>query len=165
MTTKIAEESMSRSLITINWSEQLKTAYLRMQNHRLRHLPVVNDTGEIVGMLSDRDVQRAMISEIKHEARIPASSESIEFDPEARVRDYMGWPVLTVDQNTDLRLVAERMLHEKISSILVQKSGRTVGIITTDDMLKVLVDLLTNSNTPARWTLHTLMEDADQRCI
>ena len=159
MTTKLAKESMSSSLITINWGEQMKTAYNRMQKHRLRHLPVLNDTGEVVGMLSDRDVQRAMISEIRHEAGIYASSESIEFDPESRVKEYMGWPVLSVDKNTDVRIVAERMLQEKVSSFLVQSAGKTVGIITTDDMLKVLIDLLQDSKTPARWTLQSLIAD------
>lgn len=163
MTTKITRESMSPSLITINWNEQIATAYKRMQKHQLRHLPVMNDSGEVVGMLSDRDVQRAMISEIKHENGPVASLESIRFDPESRVKEYMGWPVLTVDRDADLRIVAERMLHEKVSSYLVQSNGTTVGIITTDDLLKALIDLLKEPGSSARWTLKDLLAEGAHR--
>lgn len=161
MTTKLAKETMTGSLITIGWNEPMKTAYNRMRQHGLRHLPALDDSREIVGMVSDRDVQRAMVSQIDHKNHL--SSESIEFDPEARVRDYMAWPVLTVDEETDLKLVAERMLREKISSLLVQRHGQTVGILTTDDLLKVLVDLLRDPRTPARWTLQGLIDSAAHR--
>ncbi|MBI3556265.1 MAG: CBS domain-containing protein [Deltaproteobacteria bacterium] len=163
MTKKLARESMSKKLVTINFNENMETACKRMRKRKLRHLPVCDDTGEIVGMLSDRDVQRAMISEIKHEPPSPASSESIEFDPEARVRDYMGWPVLTIEQDSDIRLVAERLLQEKVSALLVTNGRATVGIVTTDDLMKVLIDLLGDPKTPARWTLQGILENAGHR--
>jgi acetoin utilization protein AcuB len=128
--------NMTSKIITINLNETLEVAYQRMQKKKLRHLPVCDDTGEIIGMLSDRDIQRGMISQIVDK------SEEIRFDPESRVKDYMAWPVLSVDQFCDLRLVAERMLTEKVSAFLVKGSKHFVGIITTDDMLKVLIDLL-----------------------
>src|SRR5687767_13929897 len=108
MTKKTAGENMSAKLVTINFNENIETAYLRMQKRRLRHLPVCDDTGEVVGMLSDRDVQRAMISEVKREWANSAASESIAFDPHSRVRDYMSWPIMTVERNSDLKLVIER---------------------------------------------------------
>lgn len=157
-----AGESMTAELITIDWNEGLKTAYERMKKHRIRHLPVRNDAGEIVGMLSDRDVQRAMISEVRHDGTF--SEEKLQFDPEARVRDYMGWPVLAIDQQTELALVAERMLSEKISAFLVQnEGGRTIGIITTDDLLKVLIHLLADPKASARWTLRNLIDEGSFR--
>jgi CBS domain-containing protein len=156
----VAGESMSGSLVMIDQDEGMKTAYERMHKHRIRHLPVKNDQGEIIGMLSDRDVQRAMISEIRHEGSSEKfTSETIKFDPDARVRDYMSWPVLTIERETDLCAVADRMLREKVSAFLVQSEGRTVGIITTDDLLKVLVDLLADPKTPARWTLTELLAE------
>lgn len=163
MTKKLARESMSTKLVTINFNENMDTAYRRMKKRQLRHLPVCDDSGEVVGMLSDRDVQRAMISEVTHESPGPASSESIAFDPAARVRDYMGWPVLTVEQNSDVRLVAERILQEKVSALLVKDGPATVGIVTTDDLMKVLIDLLGDPKTPARWTLKGILDDAGHR--
>ena len=163
MTLKIARESMSTKLVTVNINENMETAHRRMQKRRLRHLPVSDDSGEIVGMLSDRDVQRAMISEVRHEGSGPITSETIAFDPAARVRDYMSWPVLSVSQNADLRQVAERMLAEKVSAFLVKSGDTAVGIVTTDDLLKVLIDLLGNPKTPAHWTLQNLLEETAHR--
>jgi acetoin utilization protein AcuB len=163
MTTKTARESMSTKLVTINFNASMETAYHRMQKRRLRHLPVCDDNGEVVGMLSDRDVQRAMISEVKHERPSHLSSETIAFDPAAKVRDYMGWPVLTVEKDTDLRVVAERILKEKVSALLVKDEHLTVGIVTTDDLMKVLIDLLNDPKTPARWTLRGVLEDTAHR--
>lgn len=163
MTKKVARESMSTKLVTINFNERMETAYRRMQKRHLRHLPVCDDNGEVVGMLSDRDVQRAMISEVKHERPSHVSSETIAFDPAAKVRDYMGWPVLSVDQNSDLKLVTERILSEKVSALLVKDAHTTVGIVTTDDLMKVLIELLTDPKTSARWTLQSVLEDTAHR--
>jgi CBS domain-containing protein len=163
MTKKTAQDTMSARLVTINVNENMETAYRRMQRRHFRHLPVADDNGEIVGMLSDRDVQRAMISELRRELPTPVASETIRFDPEARVRDYMGWPVQSVDRGSDLRVVADRMLKERVSAFLVTDARIPIGIVTTDDLLKVLMDLLADPKTPAHWTLHSLIEETTHR--
>ncbi len=158
MSNKSVNENMSTHLITIGWNEKMETAYKRMQTKKVRHLPVTNETGEFIGMLSDRDVQRSMISQIKRPAGRIVADESIEFDQDSRVRDYMSWPVKSVDQSTDLRLVAERMVLEKVSSLLVYNAGKPVGIVTAEDLIQVLIELLSDPGTPARWTLDQVME-------
>ena len=110
-------------------------------------------------MLSDRDVQRAMVSTIEHEPRGRGTSETIVFDPETRVKDYMSWPVEAVDQNTGIKLIAERMIAEKISSFLVSKNEKIIGIVTTEDLLRVLIELLAEPQAGAEWTLNHLMEN------
>lgn len=158
MNKKPVRENMSTHLITIGWGDSMKNAYLRMHSKHVRHLPVINDAGEIIGILSDRDVQRSMISQMEREPGRVISDETIEFDPESRVRDYMSWPAMSVDQNSDLRLVAEKMVTEKISSFLVRKGDSVVGIVTAEDLLKVLVELLSDPRTPIRWTLDHVLE-------
>lgn len=158
MNKKHVKENMSTHLVTIGWGESMENAYLRMQSKRVRHLPVLSESGEIVGILSDRDVQRSMISQMERSPGRVISDESIEFDPESRVRDYMTWPAKSVDLNSDLRVVAERMVSEKISSFLVSKEDRVVGIVTAEDLLKVLAQLLADPRAPLRWTLDHIME-------
>lgn len=160
MNKKIVKDNMSAHLVTIGWNESMESAYRRMQSQRIRHLPVTNEGGEVVGLLSDRDVQRSMISEIERPVGWAISAETIEFDEDSRVRDYMSWPAVTVDQNTDLRLVAQKMVTEKISSLLVCSGIKTVGIVTAEDLLKVLVELLSDPGTPKRWTLDHVLEGA-----
>lgn len=157
---KIVRENMSADLITIGWNERMETAYSRMLMNKVRHLPVLSETGEVIGMLSDRDVQRAMISEIVKTGGHSTSEETLRFDPQSRVRDYMSWPALSVEQDSDLRLVAERMIAEKVSSYLVRDVNRIVGIVTAEDLLKVLIDLLADPKSGAKWTLEHVMNGA-----
>ena len=144
---------MSKDLIAIGWTENIATAYRRMSEHKIRHLPIHNEFGQVVGVLSDRDVNRAMIMD-------PAS-ESIEFDADVLVRDFMSWPVKYVEQDSDLSFVVKRMIVEKVSSLIVRKGMTAVGIITTEDLLKVLSNLLANPMTPAEWTLNSFISGID----
>lgn len=150
---------MSTHLITIGWNEKMESAYRRMQTKRVKHLPVVNDTGEIIGMLSERDVQRSMISQVEKPTGRIATDETIEFDDESKVRDYMSWPAKSVEQNTELRLVAERMILEKVHSFLVCSGTRTVGIVTVEDLMKVLIELLSDPAAPMEWALDHILEN------
>jgi predicted transcriptional regulator len=101
-----------------------------------------------------------MVSTIEHGPRGRSVSETVIFDPETRVKEYMNWPVEAVDQHTKVQLVAERMVQEKISSFLVSHGDRIVGIVTTEDLLKVLIDLLGNSKGGSQWTLTNILEDS-----
>ncbi len=51
---------MCRVITTINWNEPVEEAAERMMGRYIRHLPVVNDDGEIVGMVSARTVMNAL---------------------------------------------------------------------------------------------------------
>lgn len=157
--TRRAWEEMSPDLITIGWNEPIERAYARMRAKRVRHLPVLDDRGDVAGILSDRDVQRAMISQVDAPTRQPFPDETIEFDPESRVRDYMSWPAEFADQSTDLRAVAERMVSEKISSLLVSRGDTILGIVTAEDLLKVLIQVLAEPTAPQNWTLKRLLDE------
>jgi CBS domain-containing protein len=151
------QATMSTELTTIHWREPISTAHRRMEAQAIRHLPVIDDTGEVVGILSNRDVLRAM----RPEDNQPDPDTGLwrkpgVFDPQARVSDYMSWPVKSVDRRTDLKLVARRMLSEKVSSLIVRDGAHTVGLVTTDDLIKVLVEMLDEDRGPRRWSLEDL---------
>ncbi|NBU22190.1 CBS domain-containing protein [bacterium] len=55
---KTISNHMSNRLITIGWNEKMSTAHQKMMDQKIKHLPVTNERSEIVGVLSDRDVQR-----------------------------------------------------------------------------------------------------------
>lgn len=142
---KRAWQAMSSKVVQINWDDTMERAFEIMQEHRLRHLPVVDQEGNLLGIISDRDIQRAMKSGLRWESTIQAkvpAFEDVEFDPDAKVRHYMSWPVKTVDKKTDLRIVAGTMVSDKISAVLVMDGDQLVGIVTTEDLLKILMGLL-----------------------
>lgn len=123
--------SMSKNLKTISWQSPMAEAHRLMEDYNIRHLPVVDSSNAIIGVLSDRDVSKAM------------NPNRPGFAQDTVVGDFMSWPVITVDENRPIKDVAEGMITEKISSFLVTSKGReVVGIITTEDLLRYLVEAL-----------------------
>lgn len=136
MRKETVKKNMSQPLISVKWNAKLSAATKLMQEADIRHLPVVDSVGTIVGILSDRNIQRAM------------NPRSGNFTPDATADKYMSWPVLTVNEKLSVRDAAQAMIEEKISALLVTNDLQAViGIITTEDMLQVLCALLDKPGT------------------
>jgi acetoin utilization protein AcuB len=145
------QEAMSKKLVTVLESYSLEAAYSLMTNYKIRHLPVTDNNEEIVGIISDRDLQRAMRSHIENNGGIRV--EENEFDPRSKVGDYMTWPVMTVPETMPMKSVVEIMLKEKVSALIVEREDYAAGIVTTHDLLKVLASILKEHEPSARMTL------------
>jgi len=146
---------MSKKLITISEDASLDAAYAVMIKNGIRHLPVVNELSAVIGVLSDRDLQRALKSHVVGSGL--ARWESCEFNSEHVVADYMSWPVKTIDVGTPLKEVVENMIEERISSLIVSREGEVIGIVTTIDLLRMLADILGEEHHTWKKTLETIM--------
>jgi len=125
---------MSQKLISINHSATAAEAYKHMTSNSIRHLPVVDEAGEyIVGMLSDRDLLRAP------GARTP-------------VKELMSYPVKTFDVETPLQRVVKTMIKEKLFAFIVTRQDQIEGIVTSEDMLVLLSQILDEEES-AKWFL------------
>ncbi len=152
-----ASQIMTKKLITIGILEPLSKAYTVMQDRKIRHLPVINEFGEIIGILSDRDLQRAMTP---HEPTTKYNSDQPEINANFQVKDFMNWPVRSINEEVTIDEVARRMLNEKVSALLVydyQKHCK--GIITTDDLLKYLISLLSKDPGRLKLSLGSVFSD------
>ncbi len=135
MTTSI--DIMTEDLLTINQDEFLKSAYKMMHKHGVRHLPVTNDHGHIVGLLSERDLKLAM-----NKLDLGINEVTYQFDSEETVQDYMSTSLKVVSFDESINNIARLMLMEKISSVLVMNEKKLIsGIVTTDDLLAYLVTM------------------------
>jgi acetoin utilization protein AcuB len=105
---------------TITFAQQL------MEKHGVRHLPVLHG-GELYGIVSDRDL--GMIAGLN------------EVNPDiTTVEEAMTQEAYTVSKDTPLFAVLEEMLEHKYGSAVVVEGVKIVGILTTHDALKLLVD-------------------------
>ena len=157
---KKVSQVMSKRLVSLKMEDSVRTAYQIMKDRKIRHLPVTDDSGEIIGILSDRDLQRAMTP---HPDRVQAGEEAaIEFNPRFKAKDFMSWPVQAVDNTLSLEKVADRMVRDKISALLVQEThvhgSRVVGIVTTDDLLRVLITMLKDDPERSRLPLQSVLD-------
>ena len=113
----------------------LKDAIWKMEHGHFRHLPVVDEQGKLIGMLSDRDVRLIHPSLAVHQqgrSRGAAWSISVQqaavFDP------------ISVKPDHSLREAAELMLRWHVGGLpVVEDHDKLVGIITYTDMLREFV--------------------------
>jgi acetoin utilization protein AcuB len=134
-------DNMAKKIFTVLPDTKVFDAYEFMNEKRVRHLLVVDKDNVVVGVISDRDFQRALTTHIEKTEHLKIIAE--HFNPEDEVQDYMNWQISQVSIDLGLKQVAYRILEEKISSVIVTDAGnKVVGILTTDDLIWVLVKLL-----------------------
>jgi acetoin utilization protein AcuB len=105
-----------------------------MRDRKIRHLPVVEHGGRLVGMLTDRDV--------RHAALVPALAEYLPWElrrlKSLRIRDVMTWSVVTTHPEATVAQAGVTMFQRRIGSLPVVDDGRLVGILTETDLLSAL---------------------------
>jgi CBS domain-containing protein len=133
-----AEEIMTENPVTVSETASLGEALEILSELEIRHLPVVRK-GEVVGMLSDRDLRALGLSTTADVQRMDAIRASLT----ARVTTLMTGDVVTVDRDTILPEIVDLMISEKIGAIPVvdPDSDTLVGIISYIDVLKALRDV------------------------
>jgi len=132
---------VSKGLITVEAETPLAQAIELMKKHRIRHLPVTV-AGSVVGIVSDRDVQRLFRVEFGDFNLLDANKGLSSTLLQSRVGDVMSWPVKTVSESATFKEVVGRLHAERLSALLVvddNDANVAVGIVTTDDVLKALL--------------------------
>ncbi len=135
-----AKSEMTENLVTVRHDASLDEAYILMFQNKFRHLPVTGDDGEIISIISDRDLQKAM--DIRFIDPDVFRLRSVSFPEDAKVSDYMSLDVKKFNVETDVRHIMQSMIDSKISAVLITKEEKVAGILTTEDLLKLLMRLL-----------------------
>ena len=129
---------MTGRLWVIGEDAPLRQARSLMVEHDIHHLPVVQH-GRCVGVLTDRDVKRALDPDLG----LPPEDELF-------VRDAYVFDVYAVAPGEPLDGVLRTMAERHIGSALVVEGGRLVGILTTSDVCRVFADFLQSAPQPVR---------------
>jgi len=145
---------MSRRPITVGPDATLLDALVLMRGQKVSGLPVVDEVGKLVGVLSQRDVARALksaggIPELtgpfdllmvglsgKGQLSVPVLRRILE---ETNVLDAMSTPPISISSDASLELAAETMRENEINRIPVLRGDRLVGIVTRNDLVRARV--------------------------
>jgi acetoin utilization protein AcuB len=130
----LVREIMQTRLVTITPETTLPEAMKLVGQRRIRHLPVLQD-GELVGIVSDRDLKRAMASP----ATTLAVNELVYLLDRLTVAEIMTRAVITIGPQCPVEEAARLMMQEKIGALPVTESGALVGIVTETDVLELFV--------------------------
>ncbi len=129
---------MTTDVVTIEEDASMMKASIIMKEKKIRCLPVVNKKGELVGIVSDRDLKDAAPSKATtldvYELNYLLSS--------IKINDLMITNLAYVRPDETVEFAAILMLENKISSLpVINDKGTLIGIVTQTDIFKVLINI------------------------
>jgi acetoin utilization protein AcuB len=142
-------DRMTRSVATVHSDALVSGAVELMRRRRIRHLPVVDRGGRLVGIVTDRDL-RQVVFDPAVQARLAAATDALRG---LTVRDVMTWGAVTVTPASSIRDAARLMHERKVGALPVVKADRIVGILTERDVLTTFREIIDEGviARPYRW--------------
>lgn len=122
------QDYMTANIVTLRPDMSVLDAIHELVEHRISGAPVIDDGGELVGMLSERDCLALTLSAGYHG------------EGGGRVADYMSTGVVTVNAQMSIVDLAMRFLKHPYRRYPVLKQNRLVGIISRRDVLRGLLE-------------------------
>lgn len=145
----LVKERMTPNPATVTEDTTLPEALRLMRERKVRRFPVLDKAGQLVGMISEKDLLYASPS--------PATTLSV-FEvnyliAQIKIGQLMSRELVTVDDDCPLEEAARVMVDRKISGLPVLREGKLVGIITETDLFKIFLELLGARERGLRLTL------------
>jgi acetoin utilization protein AcuB len=132
------KEWMTQPVTTIGADAPVRQAAELMKTRQIRHLPVVENDGRLIGIVTDRDLRQMIFDPMIHERL----GDVVEALAGLTVRDIMTWAVITVRPDSGIRQAARLMREQKVGALPVVEAGRVVGMLTERDLLRALETLI-----------------------
>jgi len=137
------KDVMTKHPVTIDPQASVATALDVMRSKHIRHLPVVDEAGALVGVLTDRDLRHAAFAPAMQEYLSVSQHRRARQLSEAlgnlRVRDVMTWAVITTGPEAPLMYAALIMFESRVGSLPVLEGTQLVGFLTEQDVMKALM--------------------------
>ncbi len=129
---------MTAKVITARPDDGVRKTFFRMRQHRVRHLPVVEEGGKLVGFISDRDLRRP--DWVDQDVDI---SHAYQLDDNLQVQDLMSTNLVVAHTYDPVAKVVDVFLERRYGALpVLNKDEELVGILSAVDLLRVLAELL-----------------------
>lgn len=123
---------MSTETVTLQRNDRLALAYHVMRERAIRHMPVLDDSALVCGILSQRDLFRgALLKNLGYGVYLEHKMLDSMVVKEAKVS-----PVITTTQTTPIQQAACTMIEHKIGCLPVIDNGELRGILTEEDFVR-----------------------------
>jgi acetoin utilization protein AcuB len=144
---------MRKDLVTITPDTSLVRARDLIAEKLIEHLLVVNKDGKLVGIVSDRDLKQTWASP----ATTLSAHELNYLLKQLDVETMMVTKIITISPGTTIERAARIMQENRISALPITEKEKLVGIITTTDVMGVLLDAIGIDGESTRFVV--LIED------
>jgi len=129
----LVKDVMTKEVATLDRNEKLAVADDVMRLGRIRHLPVIDEDGDLAGIVSQRD--------LFHSGLLRALGFGSHAKDRAMdllvLKEAMKTEVVTVAPSAPLTEAAQTMLERRIGCLVVVEGKKIVGIITESDFVKL----------------------------
>lgn len=128
----VLREIMTSEVQTLRSEQKLIDAIQFLHEHQVRHIPILDEAGALVGVLTDRDVKRATPS-----ALAPGQREVwTKVVQETELAKVMSREPVTAHGDTTLIEALERFVEDRIGCLPIVEGGELVGIVTARDLFR-----------------------------
>jgi CBS domain-containing protein len=146
----MVRDIMSRDVVTVSADATLSELARLLTLRMITGAPVVDKEGKLVGVVSNIDLVARAAASAEGADEVPGyyrqgppeGKTAGGFPEELRVRDIMRTTLITLAEHGDVRDAAELMLRYHVHRIIVVREGKPVGVVTTTDLVRLLLDLL-----------------------
>jgi CBS domain-containing protein len=135
MVTMLVQEVMTAPAVTINADTTTKAALRLLAGHHVTSVPVTDDHGRILGVVSEVDLLRNLVRKDPRTHMLPPEAPA---ERPNRVRDVMTTRSMTVAPDSDLSDAVEVMTTTAVKSLPVVEAGRVVGVVSRSDVVRML---------------------------
>lgn len=127
---------MTKNVVKLNITDDLTKAEQLFKKHKIRHMPVVSGN-TILGMLSYTDLLRiSFVDAVDDDAEVVDVTVYNMFT----VEQVMTKKLVTVSPETNIKDVAQILAEKEFHALPVLEGDLLVGIVTTTDLIKYLID-------------------------
>jgi len=134
----LVKDWMTKDVITLTADRSMMKAAKLMKDHKFKRIPIVDEKGRLVGIVSDRDVKAAS----------PSKATSLDMHElyyllsEVKINDIMTKSPACIHPENTVERAAVMMLKGKFGGLpVVDEGNHVVGIITDSDIFKVLISI------------------------
>lgn len=129
---------MTPKVLTAHPDDGIRHTFFRMREDNVRHFPVVDDDGKLVGIISDRDLRRPeWVDEAIDIAHL------YNLDDELSVKDLMSTNVHVAHTYESLHKVTRILIEHRYGALpVLNKEDELVGMLSATDLLQALEMIL-----------------------
>lgn len=131
----LVQEVMTSPAVTVNADTATKAALRLLAMHRVTSMPVTDDDGALLGVVSEVDLLPDLVRKDPRTHMLPPQPPA---ERPNRVGDVMTTRTMTVAPDSDLSDAVEVMITTAVKSLPVVQAGRVVGVVSRSDVVRVL---------------------------
>lgn len=137
MNTHIVRDWMHAPAVTVGDETPLPEAREALERHRVRRLPVVDESGKLVGIVTQGDIFSVSPSHVTD----VQDFNLYHTKGHVPVKEFMTKEVIPASPDMPIIEVAQLMLDHKIGGLPVVENDQVVGVITESDIFRLLISM------------------------